>query len=118
MHNFNFFLKNNIFLFGLKQKNIYNIGEKNIKYLKSNNLFFKIKLKKKQINFFPRKIKERIFGDLFLRFFESFFGSKVFFFFVRNLWVHYNNFIFVQEYLFAKRICQYGSYAMKKKNGQ
>lgn len=32
----------------------------------------------------PRRVRERIVGGLFLRFLEAFFGSKVFFFFVRN----------------------------------
>lgn len=32
----------------------------------------------------PRRVRERVVGGLFLRFLEAFFGSKVFFFFIRN----------------------------------
>jgi hypothetical protein len=61
----------------------------------------------------PRRIKERLFGGLFLRFLESFFGAQVFFFFVRNAWLNLASSILTQEYLFAKRISQYGSSGLR-----
>lgn len=110
---FNFFFNKTL----LKNMNIFLLFQKNeLNVYKIKNLSY-LKKKKKYINFFPKKIQERIFGDLFLRFLESFFGTKVLFFFVRNLWLHFNVFIFCQETIFSKRILQYSRLASRKKRG-
>ncbi len=105
----NYFYLNSIFL----EK------KKNTRYflLKQFDLRCFIKKKNKNIKFFSRKIQERVLGDIFLRFLESFFGTRVLFFFTRNLWLQLNNFVFLQESIFSRRINQYSGLSIRKKRG-
>ena len=57
----------------------------------------------------PRRVRERVLGGLFLRFLESFFGSKVLFFFIRDAWTLLGPLVRTQEHIFARRISQYSS---------
>jgi hypothetical protein len=66
----------------------------------------------------PRRVRERVLGGLFLRFLESFFGSKVLFFFVRNSWVLLGSVVSAQELIFARRISQYSSWGSRHRRGQ
>lgn len=77
-----------------------------------NKLAFKPTLK------LPRRIRERVVGGLFLRFLEAFFGSKVFFFFIRNAWALLGSLVFLQEHLFARRISQYSNWGARHRRGQ
>jgi hypothetical protein len=63
-------------------------------------------------------VRERVLGGLFLRFLEVFLGSKVFFFFVRSIWAHLGQLVLAQEYLFARRISQYGSSGTRHRKSQ
>lgn len=61
--------------------------------------------------------RDRLFSDIFLRFLESFWGGRVLFIFVRNLWFSLSSVVFVQEHIFARRIVQYASRALRHQRG-
>ena len=61
--------------------------------------------------------RDRLFSDIFLRFLESLLGGRVLFIFVRNMWFSLSLAVFIQEHIFARRIVQYASRALRHQRG-